>query len=302
MPGYPTRSFLTHPGEALTVQDDINEMLTREQLFTRYTGIPVESVHISPLIAVPVPVYPADSERRRWAGTHPEAMWHPLMWLPEKLQKVFELEPGRHETLDEWALRVLFSLDRAGLYDQDTGQWVDLLQPAGIDVENPDDIARIQTWLDGAPDPILDGIDLTSLFEETAPEGNPDWALVQAVTVEPIIRQRATGAIANNLVELLTSPYGSDGEPLPEAGLDSPGIVQRLTAVLTIAHTFCETGTWEWNDHLRSCKQLADTPDTPRDTIVTFYNTVLADLLDMAETLNQANGEIDEYMRTNFDE
>ena len=60
---------------------------------------------------------------------------------------------------DIWCLRVCLELQAAGLYDTDTGTWIDA-SLAGLNGNDPDTAARVDRWLAGAPDSLLDRLDL----------------------------------------------------------------------------------------------------------------------------------------------
>lgn len=184
------------PGEPLMVTASPLEQVERFDRFMELTGLDGDDLLVTPIVTTPIPVYPplypepgcfgeteAGTPRRRWASIKAEAMWHPLMWLPRRVAlRYMVAEPGDNlddqenltvETDDAWAVRVCMELGAAGLYDSDTGEWLDILSAAGIDIDNDADLARVEEWLDGEPDPILDAIDLTHILDD---DENPDWA------------------------------------------------------------------------------------------------------------------------------
>ncbi|MFC7879634.1 hypothetical protein [Isoptericola sp. NPDC057391] len=160
---------------------------------------PGEHLLLSPLSAVPLPMpWTVPAGRRRWPALRPEAMWHPLLWLPRRLGTPRVLrDPAagrtRGEAYDEWALRVVLELTESApvtveggrwlllhdpahgrhvrpadpgddalvpLYDAHSGTWLDVLATVGLDVDDPADVARVRAWLDGEPDEALDRVDL----------------------------------------------------------------------------------------------------------------------------------------------
>ena len=196
-------------GEPLVVSSSPTECVDRLAAMSAFTGLPAESLLTTPIVTTPIPCYPAswDVGRRRWAGTRPEAMWHPLMWLPKRVAHRYtlvsaagdeaEAEQPRLEGDDAWALRVCLELSSAGLYDEETGEWLDVLSGAGLDIDDDADLARVQEWLDGAADPVLDGIDLAPLLLRDP----PDWAVAEAAAWMPTMRVMVWGTHADALLE-----------------------------------------------------------------------------------------------------
>lgn len=189
------RPFLLDEGEGLlltrpTVDQDgalvpgVVKMSERRSTFEQACGLASTAVTSTPLVSVPLPDYAQiEAGRRRWAGTSPSFMWHPLMWLPERVAMPCVLaetgEDGqaseRLESADEHAIRIALELTEAGLYDPVQGGWVDVLALHGLDLDTPDVPGRVQDWLDGGADPVLDGIE-ASLSAAFDVPGNPSWA------------------------------------------------------------------------------------------------------------------------------
>jgi len=187
------RPFLLDEGEGLlltrpTVDQDgalmpgVVKMSERRSAFEQACGLASTAVTSTPLVSVPLPDYAQiEAGRRRWAGTSPSFMWHPLMWLPERVAMPCVLaetgEDGqvreRLESADEHAVRIAFEVPEAGLYDPVQGGWVDVLALHGLNLDTPGAAGRVQDWLDGGADPVLDGIDMSSAFD--APQ-DPSWA------------------------------------------------------------------------------------------------------------------------------
>lgn len=201
------------PGEPLVVSSSPIECMERFAVMSEFTGLGPEMLLSTPLVTTPLPRYPADWSEgsRRWSGTRPEAMWHPLMWLPRRVAHRYTLVSGatgdgvgsgadaerRLEGDDAWALRVCLELASAGLYDEETGTWLDMLSSVGIDVEDDADLARVQEWLEGAADPVLDGIDLTPVLLRD----EPDWAVGEAAAWMPTLRVMVWGTHAEAILE-----------------------------------------------------------------------------------------------------
>ena len=173
-------AFLTSSDEPLEIAPDPIEAAIRFGAFLEATGIPAQWVLTSFLAAVPLPIYPAQwpQGRKRWEGVRADMMWHPLMWLPDRVANRYPItdEDGQSvvEDDDTWAVRMCWELTASGMYDQDTGTWVDVLSTVGLSVDNPADLGRIEEWLDGADDPLLDSLDMTEHYQNSE---DPDWAI-----------------------------------------------------------------------------------------------------------------------------
>lgn len=208
------RALITEPGTHLLLPTSIFDVQQNFTAFIEWSGLTPEQLVISPLSALPLPAYSAIPEgRRRWPGVRPEAMWHPLMWLPARLTspRIIQTEGTNttwRETPDEWTVRTLLEMtdtvpvqidnawwvllyDFAGrrfvrpadagdnhlvpMYDPATGTWLDVLSTVGIDVDDAIGLARVEAWLEGEPDPALDSIDLEHFLR--VPGRDTDWAL-----------------------------------------------------------------------------------------------------------------------------
>lgn len=173
------RQLIALPGEALVGVRPPTDMNQRLADFMEFSGLETGDIIFSHYATVPMPRYPAawPEGRKRWTGIKPEAMWHPLFWLPDRVASkyVFTDEGGNEqlESDDEWAARVALELTASGLYDQQTGEWQDILGIEGIDTEDENDKARISAWLSGNEDELLDSIDLS---EDMNVPDDPNWA------------------------------------------------------------------------------------------------------------------------------
>lgn len=200
------RPLVTEPGEPLLVARDPLEAALRFTVFAEATGVPETDLLVSPLCAIPLPVFPAQWEqgRRRWAGARAEAMWHPLMWLPRRVAGRYQVRQPDGSTApesdDAWAVRVALEMTFSGLYDDATGTWMDVLALHGIDIANPAGIIRVQNWLDGADDPVLNGIDLTPLLD--VPEDRA-WAVAAATEMLPDLYTTSWALASDSLLEAL---------------------------------------------------------------------------------------------------
>ena len=223
---------MTEPGEPLEVASSTLRSAARYRTWAADTGIGAQWVTPQPLCCVPLPVYPAGwpAGRRRWPGLRPAMMWHPLLWLPERLATRYTLlddAGGRSAVPDDvWALRVCLELQASGLYDADTGSWLDVLSLAGLDGDDPDTATRVAAWLDGRPDPVLDGLDLT---EHVDRPGDPDWAVFAAIAELPALQVISWAVTALDLLEAC--------EELTETGGDTGRVRRAAAAIAALAGT-----------------------------------------------------------------
>jgi len=223
---------MTEPGEPLEVASSTLRSAARYRTWAADTGIGAEWLTPQPLCCVPLPVYPAGwpAGRRRWPGLRPAMMWHPLLWLPERLATRYTLldDTGGRSTEpdDVWALRVCLEVQASGLYDADTGSWLDVLSLAGLDGDDPDTATRVGGWLDGRPDPVLDGLDLTEHVDRPS---DPDWAVFAAIAELPALQVISWAVTALDLLEAC--------EELTETGGDTGRVRRAAAAIAALAGT-----------------------------------------------------------------
>ena len=174
--------------------------------FVDYTGLRDDQVFSAPVVATPIPRYAEQVAGRRWAGVAPEALWHPLFWLPERVwrRRVIEdlVEPEQ-----VWAVRVCLEVQAAELYDPDLG-WFDVLAETGIRTGDSDDMVRVLAWLNGAGEPTLDDIDL----EDRLLDDDGDWAADTASGMTGAFQGRAWAVIADELLGYLEEQPSSTAE------------------------------------------------------------------------------------------
>ena len=215
------RAFLNEPGEQLLLTSDPVEYIRRFDDFVDAAGIHVEQVLATPLSAVPLPVARKGEDGRpeRWAGVEPSFMWHPLMWLPPHLAlryryRLIDDEQGGTpldtdiESDSIWTIRVALELVHSGLYNPDDGTWLDILAYHGLDADNPVDQARVEMWLDGGADEVLDNIDLTPLV---AVPDDEEWALRAAADLAETLVPAEWSMIAAGIVEAVESQLEANG-------------------------------------------------------------------------------------------
>lgn len=222
----PRRRFLTEPGEPLLEPPAPGDVAGRFVQFQDATGLAADDIVACPLVAVPLPFHPDrwPSGRRRWNGMRPDVAWLPLMWLPDRIANRYTLvDDNGNERLEddtEWAVRVALELTAAGVYDETSGGWVDVLALAGLDIDNDADIARVEEWLNGADDQLLDKIDLSAQFDRSDPD-DVDWAVNAAADWMPglQITAWATGAdrLLGDLDGLVDQAPSMTGQQVSEA-------------------------------------------------------------------------------------
>lgn len=229
------RPFVNEPGEPLVSCVAPHETAMRMAGLAEMTGLAADDMVTSPTATTPLPLYPPQwpEGRRRWSGLRPEAMWHPLMWLPERLaaRRIVDTGTGPRIEDDElWAARVMAELTAGGFYVEPDGQWVDILALHGIDIDRAEDLERVQTWLDGQPDPELDSVDLdTSLTNENY----PDWALEMAWDAVQVLRPVAWVIHASALLADVDDALDNQ----VDLSTDDLRLVARMTCVLG-SHSF----------------------------------------------------------------
>ncbi|MHB1974396.1 MAG: hypothetical protein ACYCR4_08950 [Acidimicrobiales bacterium] len=190
------RPFILEPGEHLLLEPDPIQVMANFGHLVRETGLSPEDLTSCRLASLPMPVGPP----RRWPGLRPEMAWLPLLWLPPHLteRKLYvvaddgfarSVPPSmagaagvRREEDEEWVLRVCLELTVSGLYDAESGTFLDVMDYIGIDVDSAEGRARVATWLGGAADDDLDlfstGLELDGVIKS---QTDPDWALNEAI-------------------------------------------------------------------------------------------------------------------------
>lgn len=236
---YRRRSFLTAPGEQLLIAPSAWDVATRFAEMVDATGLPGDFVHTSPLVAVPLPIRTTKSDERtgrNWPATvHAEIMWHPLMWLPDRVALRYRIasdeDPRGYtiETDEEWAVRVALEATAAGLYDAETGTWLDVLDTVGLDIDNPVDLARVEEWLDGEPDPALDGIDISDAFVTDGEDEH--WGFEAASDLLPHLLPATWAIMADSLIATLSTDINAS-EPADTVSQESTWLVGLARGVL----------------------------------------------------------------------
>ena len=231
--GIRRRAYMTEPGEPLEVASSVRRSAVRYRDFVADTGLAPEWLPPNPLCAVPMPVYPASwpGDGRRWPGVKAGMMWHPLLWLPDRLAARYTLIDGAGarstEPDDVWALRVCLELQASGCYDPGTGSWLDVLSLAGLDSDDPGTTERVDLWLRGAEDSALDRLDLA---EHVDRHDDLDWALHAAIDELPALQVISWAVTAEDLLDACDSIAGTstDGDGDPERARRSAVTVALL--------------------------------------------------------------------------
>lgn len=199
-----TRPFISAPGENLLSTQCPLVAASRFGEFLAVTGLDSAEVVSTNVCSITLPRYLAEwpHGQRRWAGTRPEAMWHPLMWLPKRVAGRYLIVDDQGCTTVEddetWSVRVATECTVAGLYDEHSGTWVDVLARYDLDIHSPDTVRRVESWLAGAPDETLDRI---SLDPDMTHRRDPDWAISLAVDVLPSLRLVSWSVLSDSLLE-----------------------------------------------------------------------------------------------------
>lgn len=262
------RQWITAPGDHLLLHPSVTAVENRLRSWTEFTGLRDEDTLLSPLCAVPLPAYGTiPAGRRRWPGLRPEAMWHPLLWLPERMiapRRLHDEASGREwpESTAEYVIRIALELSESGpsvidgttyvrtfdyatgrivrpaevgdkelvdLYDPITGTWLDVLSTVGLDVDSAIDLARVEAWLNGEPDELLDAIDLERFL--SARGRDADWAVERTHRQLDDTEQGGTCATyAQDLCEASTALVANDLADLAEELIQAPPALEQLIA------------------------------------------------------------------------
>src|SRR5699024_6472745 len=166
--------YLLQPGESPTLPERTVPQVLRIGLARDMLGLEDERIITSPAVSFPLPRYLDGAPLRGAPGVRPEALRYPFMWLPEPLRERLEVDTGDGVTTiesdDAWALRIAFEMLGSGLYDIDTGGWLDVLALYDLDADDPATQERIRSWWAGGPDEDLDALDLSGVFVPDAVE------------------------------------------------------------------------------------------------------------------------------------
>ena len=266
------RAMLTEAGEVLLVSTSAMSVMVRDGDFSEQTGIAADAIMSNPLCAIPLPIYSRIPEgQRRWSGVRPEAMWHPLMWLPDRLAFRYDISVEGDDSApflesdDLWAIRMALELSTSGLYDAESGEWVDILATINLNVENPADLSRVQAWLDGAPDEDLDAIDLSNYLDLP----DREWALSSAIALLPELQPASWALMANDLLAVLDDALDPDESQDLDTIRAVSSVVLSLSSII-LAETNTPEGHQSIPDFARFMRdQVEGWERTDRDEFIT---------------------------------
>ena len=114
--------YMTEPGEPLEVASSVLRSAVRHRVWATDTGIDPVWMRPEPAVLRPAAHLPAMPGRPVCAagrGVRAAMMWHPLLWLPDRLATRYTLvdDDGTCSTEpdDIWCLRVCLELQAAGM-------------------------------------------------------------------------------------------------------------------------------------------------------------------------------------------
>ncbi len=213
--------------ECLVVAAHARDTVQRAERYIQDTGLDPDQVYFDPIVTVPLPKYREDDDGAvRFGAPHAAAYWHPLAWLPERqampltyIERDDDAEPDDEgievqENDAEWALRLAFELTAAGLYNPSTG-WVDVLALHGIRIDTPAGLARVEAWVAGGSDIVLDSIDLEPYFAAADALYDDEWALDRVgqtfLAYQSAAWHVAARTLADDLAEASSAVRSADG-------------------------------------------------------------------------------------------
>src|SRR5699024_4915136 len=123
--------YLLQPGESPTLPERTVAQVLRIGLARDMRGRDAERIRTAAAVASPRPGSPDGAPLRGAPGVRPDALRYPFMWLPDPLRQRLDVDTGDETTTvesdDAWALRIAFEMWGSGLYDVDSGGWLDVL-------------------------------------------------------------------------------------------------------------------------------------------------------------------------------
>ncbi len=191
------RTWQQKPGDRLILVPDAEEWMRRVGEFEELLGeAQAEFIYTIPFLAAAL--YERHPEGP--AGIPLQVAWHPLFWLPTKLAS-----PLLEESDAEWGYRVCRAFLEHGVYVPEDGTWMDIPAWLGLNIDHPTDRARIQTWLAGNPDPLLDRIDWDTIGGLYPPTPETEHlTYVDAITGVPTYEEAQFALTAHSLFQAVT--------------------------------------------------------------------------------------------------
>ena len=210
------RHMLTEPGDTLLPAASAIDNAYRFTDWVEATGMDASRIVVGGLCSVPLPIYVDEpAGPRQFSEIAPGMMWHPLFWLPPRLAKRYVGLPTgpdgapEDESDDIWSVRVALELSVSGLYDPEEG-WTDILATLGLDIDDPEVVARVALWQAGAPDELLDSVDLDLYLHI---QRDPNWALESAMIMRDTLRRAQWALLADSLMDLLMDVVADAAAP-----------------------------------------------------------------------------------------
>ena len=249
------RAFILEPGESLLLTQGSLEVALRFGMWERFTQLPARAIVTNPIAAAPLIDYPPQGHPAQvWQQVNPASLWHPLMWLPARLAGRYQIEAEDGTTTteddDTWAVRVCLELTLSGMYDPESGTWVDVLSMFGLDIDDPDVLDRVRWWQTGEPDPILDAIDLAT---EIDVEDDRHWALETAAALMDDLRPASWALLANDLlatIDEVADPGNPSLDSDPSVAHQAAGTILSLgRSLLSGPGIGLDTQFWDTQDH-----------------------------------------------------
>lgn len=249
------RAFILDPGESLLLSRSNLETALRFGLWGRFTGLPKHAIISNPIVATPLVEYPAEGHPARvWPQLNPASLWHPLLWLPERLAGRYQLigEDGQtvQEDDDTWAVRVCLELSASGMYDVESGTWLDVLARYGLDVDDPATLDRIRLWQAGAADPVLDSIDLSTDIDVE----DRHWAVETAMALMDDLRPASWALLANDMLVTIDEIADPDN---PSVAVDPTATHQAAATMITLGKTLLADPGIGLHEHFWAEQELA---------------------------------------------
>lgn len=290
-------------GETLLLCNSAIEAAVRFQAFVEDSGLPPEAVLSSTMSAMPLPIYSdfgvSDASGRplpRWKGTRAEFMWHPVMWLPPRVAGRYTLidsETGEQvlEDDDLWTVRMALELTASGLYNPADGTWFDVLAAHGIDVTDELDLARVQDWLDGYPDELLDEISLSEYMDIDP----PSWAMESALAIRDQLKRASWALLSDDLLSFSDDVLSHSGSLSHRDQLIALRSLASLSeSLLASAPTHSDTGeplSPDGTPHAEFFARMHDAVD---------LDTEQPDALNLIDFLNQARERLHRIREANW--
>lgn len=251
--------YLLQPGEPLTLPERTVPQVLRLGLARTVLGLDDDRILTSTAVAIPLPRYEDGQPLRGTPGVRPDALRFPFMWLPAPLRERFEIDTGEGqltlESDDAWALRVVLEMWGSGLYDIDTGGWLDVLALYDLDPDDPATHDRITAWWAGGADETLDVIDLSGALVPDTVEDS-DWASIASLALVDSFEKASMALSAVDTVALCELVTDGDLTPL---GTTDPA--RAVRSLLRIARTRF-TGNPDVTALLGHLQAQADSPGT----------------------------------------